>query len=151
MGKFGWAILLASMALCGCASRDQVMSEKAGEKVVSMEAGDPAMEAAVAEARRTLDDFIRKLATPQPDADYMVKAPFPTDDGNVEHMWIGALKYTDQGFTGKLANQPASIKAMKMGDELTVKRSDVTDWVILTPSGQEGGFSQKVLEQQAGK
>jgi uncharacterized protein YegJ (DUF2314 family) len=82
----------------------------------------------------------------------MVKSKFKTDSGSYEHMWTGDLKFKDGVFSGALANKPADIKSLKAGDQVTIARSEVTDWIILSANGQAGGFTQAVLDKkEAGK
>jgi uncharacterized protein YegJ (DUF2314 family) len=110
------------------------------------------MTAAMARARSTLDRFIADLQSPKPGQEYFsVKAKLPTSAGSFEHIWVEGLTYEGGIFRGKLANDPVDLPGLKLGDSVSVKRADVSDWMIDGREGMEGGFTVEVLRPEMEK
>lgn len=78
---------------------------------------------------------------------FSVKAPFDTDDGNVEWMWVEVVEWkADAELKGNLTNAPSFIKALHLGASVVVKASSVADYLWVSPDGKhEGGESSDVL------
>src|SRR2546421_5266429 len=106
----------------------------------SVPAGDPVMDAAIAHARQTLDQFIKHLQHPAAgESDFNVKAPFKTDSGNIDHLRLRELVYMDGGFSGKLASEAMDITRFTLRDVLTVKSAERSDWVYAAKSDRQSG------------
>ena len=113
---------------------------------------DPEMDAAIAKAKASIDDFIGHLKSPQPGMDYFaVKKPYRTRGGTEEHIWVEVTEFRDSAFHGTIANEPRDIEGITLGSLVSVPKSEVTDWLITTPSGNLGGFTVAVLEQRMGR
>ncbi|NUP10117.1 MAG: DUF2314 domain-containing protein [Polyangiaceae bacterium] len=79
-----------------------------------------------------------------------VKAPFDTDDGGVEWMWVSVTKWEGDTVHGVLDNAPAGIKSLKIGAPVTVKQSAIADYVRhKADDSLEGGESIKVLDRRS--
>ena len=72
---------------------------------------------------------------------FIVKYPFPVEDGRHEYMWISVRNWTGDRITGALGNQPNLRKDLSMGDIVTVDAADVFDWMIVGPDGVLGGYT----------
>jgi uncharacterized protein YegJ (DUF2314 family) len=148
-------LLLAFLAfgiLTGCRSgRDN------GETVVRQGAGpvtfvgeeDAEMEAAKTKARNSLDGFLAELRTPKKTSFYLVKAPFKTDGGSTEYIWLDNLEFSDGKFSGVITDEPLDIKAIHKGDRVTVSRDDVIDWLVSENGQMRGGYTEEVVERRA--
>lgn len=86
----------------------------------------------------------------EPGARMMVKAPFTTDDGGTEWMWIELLKWDDDDvLRGILKNQPTLIKDLKEGASTTVKASKIFDYLYYHSDGTtEGNETGKLFEKK---
>jgi len=137
--------LLCLMAWsCGEAKKPPIDSEK---DVIGYEATDPKMNAAIAEAKKTLPDFLKRLPKLDKESS-MVKWAAPVGGSDREHIWVNHLEYKDGWFTGDLANEPDNMPGKKMGDHVRFQESDVSDWIIFKPDNTyEGGYTQKVMEE----
>jgi uncharacterized protein YegJ (DUF2314 family) len=69
----------------------------------------------------------------------LLKAPFTTDDGGNEWMWVEVTRWTDETIEGILQNDPYYIKNLKSGAKVTVKQEDVFDYIIYKADGTEEG------------
>ncbi len=87
----------------------------------------------------------------EPGGRLMVKAPFDTDDGGTEWMWLELVKWGDDNLlTGILQNDPYYIKKLKAGTESTVKADQIFDFVFHRPDGStEGNETGKLIEQNS--
>jgi uncharacterized protein YegJ (DUF2314 family) len=81
---------------------------------------------------------------------FLVKAPFDTDDGSVEWMWISVNTWPGDVLVGHLENDPFSIAALKAGARVEVKQSSVADYIWNKADGsQEGGESIPILRRRS--
>jgi uncharacterized protein YegJ (DUF2314 family) len=103
--------------------------------------GDPEMAAAAAKARAGLDDFLAKLDSPPAGTQaYSVKIGI-IDSGDSfaytkggdksEFFWIGNIRRDGDGFTGTLGNEPAIVRNVRTGQELTFAKDDIFDWMYI--------------------
>jgi uncharacterized protein YegJ (DUF2314 family) len=112
---------------------------------------DEVMAMAYAEARSSVEEFIRQLRIPKEDHRYLVKMKVEAN-GHIEHMWTEPVRYEGGLFLGALANKPAKITSLKPGDVIKAKPAEISDWVILGDKGAvlAGGFTQKAMEKHRG-
>ena len=151
---------MRSLSLClflvvvvGCSRSEykagETISRPGQADVVMVEGNDPEMQAAQDEARKTLPDFIKKLhANKDPEIYFAVKAGLPTPSGDEEHIWVEDLKYEKGKFAGKLGNEPLNLPGKKTGSEVSFDESAVSDWMIASESGMEGGYTVAILQKR---
>jgi uncharacterized protein YegJ (DUF2314 family) len=124
----------------------------AEDPVFTFEETDPAMAAAIAEARATLPMFLAQSL----DADgksvggVALKVGMPTEPGStnsVEHIWITPFaRRADGGFIGLLANEPAELGDLFIGDQVIFREDMISDWHVNAPSGRFwGSFTTRVM------
>ncbi|MFN8443120.1 MAG: DUF2314 domain-containing protein [Caldilineaceae bacterium] len=63
-------------------------------------------------------------------------------------MWLIDISYQDGKFTGKIGNEPVYRKDLKLGDEVTVPISSITDWMIIEDGKLIGGYTIRVLRNR---
>lgn len=115
------------------------------DPVTMVQEGDAEMAAAEQKARDTMDQFIQALNDPKSTmSDFAVKHEF-VQDGTSEHMWVTGLTYNDGKFTGELGNEPQLISNVKMGQQVTLSRSEVEDWLYFDGEEMVGGYTAKLL------
>jgi len=98
------------------------------------------------EAQSRLPEFVSAFERRAKGNVFGVKARFEEGDA-VEWMWIKIDHITDDGFEGRLDNNPAELKRVKAGDRVTVKADEVVDWVIKAGDEMRGGFSIEVFRK----
>ena len=116
--------------------------------IINIDAGNQEMVAAIQMAKDTLPEFIQELKKPGSRL-FCVKSPYATDSGGKEHMWVKVDRYANGVFEGTLLDEPADIKALKMGRAMKVNERNISDWMIDDGTTQRGLFTQKVLDKQA--
>lgn len=128
------------LMLIGC-------GEEHGDPVVDFEDDDPEMSAAIAQARQTLGEFLAHLQQHPDDELNLIKAPIETGE-RVEHIWIDNVTFDGTQFTGTLSNQPYDLSIYKQGDEVTVPRDDVSDWMYVVDEKMHGGHTIAVMQRR---
>ena len=143
--------LLALVVSAGCDSKPQVGDTigDADDPIVLVDGDDPAMAAAVAEARQTVGEFVKALHNPPPgSSDFAVKKKF-VDGDQVEFMWLTSPTYANGEFTGTLDNDPQLVSNATSGTQYSVKETEIEDWLYFQGDEMKGAFSVKVLQQMA--
>ena len=141
--------LLCTIAAFGCNATTAETESDSG--LIHVAEDDREMEAAIAEARRTVDDFIGHLKNPQQGMGmFAVKKPYPTRSGSSEHIWIEVTEFRDGQFYGAIANDPVDIEGISLGSTASAKKLEITDWLISTDNGTLGGFTKAVLDKLTG-
>lgn len=144
MGR-GWAI-----AMCALVGVGVTACEKKRDDVVSVKTDDAAMAAAMAEARQRWPEFVAAFAKKEPNVAYAVKVAMPLKNGDgAEHMWLQVVSITNGTVTGLLDNIPVNDVGAKQGDRVSVKETEIEDWIIgRGPENITGGFTSKVLKER---
>jgi uncharacterized protein YegJ (DUF2314 family) len=120
----------------------------AGMTVLRSADNDPRMKAAVTEARKTWPDFVKAFESkPENSESFAVRFPFKSGTEQ-EFMWVEVISISKDSIRGKLANEPVWSKDLKLGDDVTRKVSELTDWLYLNDGQIVGGFTVKVLTKQ---
>ncbi|MEM7313925.1 MAG: DUF2314 domain-containing protein [Planctomycetota bacterium] len=76
-----------------------------------------------------------------------VKIGMDTTDDSVEHIWFSPTKIEGNKITARCMNEPVNIPNLKIGDERTVDKSRVSDWMILEGRKCFGGYTIRVLSK----
>jgi uncharacterized protein YegJ (DUF2314 family) len=138
----GWRFALVAVALLapGCEPSGGV-----ADSVTFVEDDDPRMNAAIEKARATADSFIAALKAPKPgQAGFSVKMVFTAGDEG-EHMWLAPVTYDGTQFHGTINNQPAIVKSVALGDEVSVAPAEISDWMYIDNGKLVGGETLRVL------
>ena len=125
---------------------DPMAPRKVKSNSVAYHTADPAMNAAKDKARSTLDRFDHMFGEGEPGT-YTIKFPL-TQNGETEHIWLQVDRLSNDGFIGRLANEPVNGKEYKMGQILEVAKSDVEDWMINQGDAIYGGYTARLMMAQ---
>ena len=134
------------------AALDSLFGKKP-DNVTGVQKDDPEL-AAVARKARTRLSELRPLVQKglRPPQKLLIKAPFPTDDGNIEHMWLEVTTFTKDQLRGTLANEPQNIKDLRIGAKVETSLPQVSDYLYTHPNGSvEGGESNRILLRRLGR
>lgn len=112
-----------------------------GDRVVMARDESPAMAAAISQAQGSLDTFLATYAKPPKGADMFRLKVKISDENGSEHMWVMPFKQTKTGFTGNIANEPEIVESVENGEEISFKRSDISDWGYVQNGKQKGSFT----------
>ena len=132
--------LFALCGLIGCANDSD-------DPVVMVAEDDAAMNAAIQKAKQTVSQIIDALSNPQPgQSEFAVKVGVE-DDGGVEHMWVGNIRYEDGSFIGTLNNEPRMVTSVTFGQPMTVSESEISDWMYVDNGKLIGGYTIRALRE----
>jgi len=75
-----------------------------------------------------------------------VKAPFVTDDGGTEWMWVEVVRWEGKTIYGVLLNEPAAVSKLVPGAKVEVAEDEVFDYMLTHADGtSEGNETQELL------
>jgi len=138
-------LILVAVILASSHTESATVSEREAEPgTVEVDAGDPEMNAAIQQARKTIQTFLQQLLAPKPNqTHFSVKKPFPVGkDGENEHIWIDDLRYDGKRLHGRISNTPVDMRSLKPGAPVSLLPSEISDWMILEDGAIVGGFSR---------
>lgn len=133
--------LLVVVALCGPVHAD--------DPVISFSDSDPVMNAAIADARRTLPLFYERFSSVDPkEGTVLLKVAMPyVENGKTghEHIWATVLSHKSGTFEALLANDPVHID-FEAYDLITFTENDISDWLYYDDAGlMHGAFTLRVI------
>jgi len=129
-------ITVALFVTSGCSR------SKEGDNYTDVSADDAAMNEAIAKAKATSDDFVRALHARRPGTtEFFVKKPYPTPSGEWEHMWIEVTNEHDGVLQGVVANEAEDTREVKIGQNVSLKITEISDWKYLDEKKLVGGYT----------
>ncbi|MEY4722482.1 MAG: hypothetical protein RIQ46_2207 [Pseudomonadota bacterium] len=101
-----------------------------------VDSNDPAMRAAMRQARAGLPDFLERLENPPAGATvFAVKFPL----GGWEHVWVTGIRRQDEAVVGRIANDPLQAGHAR-GDAVRVPIAAISDWAWRDGKGRWHGY-----------
>ncbi|WP_077148570.1 DUF2314 domain-containing protein [Sphingopyxis sp. KK2] len=123
-----WLVAAPAMATPD-AEREAMMADR--DDMAMVEASDARMNAAIAEARARLPDFLSAYGGGRFDrATFVVKYPL----GGWEHIWVDVDSIDKGAVNGRLANVPAQPE-YSQGQAVRVPLTDISDWAYRDERG----------------
>lgn len=114
--------------------------------VIRIADDDPAMLAAVAEARTRWPEFVEAFHARDTGSTFAVKAPVTRGD-ETEFIWITVTGLEPDYIHGTLGNDPVALEGLRFGSTVEVPLCDLNDWCITaTDGGITGLFTLKAIE-----
>jgi uncharacterized protein YegJ (DUF2314 family) len=139
MKKMIAAGLAALLTFAGGSLAVADRAEKSGVAYFSRD--DSTMNAAMENARRTVPAVVKRLTALQDAGVYVsVKVPVAAQ-GQVEHIWLDNLSFSDGAFHGTLDNQPVSLAGWAEGDPISVPAKRISDWIVILNDRLYGGYT----------
>lgn len=127
-----------------------IFQQEVKAAVIQVPDGDT-IDAAIAEARRRWPEFVAAFQARAPeDTRFIVKAPFTSEDGDTEHMWLEVFGLEPEYVHGHLLNEPFHNKKLKAGSQVEVAVNDVSDWIC--PDAEDnpmGNFTTQIVRSSA--
>lgn len=127
LGLFGIAVMAASPVAA---------------QVVDFRSSDREMNNAIAEARKTLPDFIALYRAGKGER-HAVKVAIPYDRGR-EHVWMNLTAIEGDVFVGQIANVPVHLEKLSRGDSYRAASAMVSDWNYMSDGQMHGSYTTRV-------
>ena len=126
----------------------KALSKSSNAAVIGASGDDPKMLAATAEARKTWPEFVKAFRNkPENSESFAAKFPFDAPDQK-EFMWVEVVSINGDTVVGRLGNDPVWVKDLKIGDQVKMKISELSDWMYLKDGEIVGGYTVKVLMEK---
>jgi uncharacterized protein YegJ (DUF2314 family) len=111
---------------------------------------DEALEAASARAKRAMLKLKPRYRMQPPLGEQlMVKAPFETDEGGTEWMWVEVVRWDGRMIDGVLQNDPQNVAGLKAGARVRVDEATLFDYLLTKADGsREGNETGALLEKR---
>ena len=133
-------LLVFTLACTSSAPGDQ----RDSGRVQLVERDDPAMTAAIRDARGTVRSFVARLARGPVSGSVSVKAPV-TDGQDTEHLWLAPVRVANGRFHGVVANEPVLVEGLEAGDTLSIPIDSISDWMLVDRDTVFGGFTVHLM------
>jgi len=118
------------------------------DEIAVVEAADQVLNAAIDQAKATLDVFWTKFDAGEADR-FQLKAGLTTPNGAIEHVWLTVSGRQDGRIVGRLGNQPVDLVDLNIGDEVQVDLNRVSDWAYIKEGRLYGAFTQRAMLDRA--
>jgi uncharacterized protein YegJ (DUF2314 family) len=117
------------------------------DETVHADTEDDGMQAAVDEAKRTIQQFLDAFADPQPGQEsFLVKVVF-VESGQFEHVWVVDLDFSAQPLRGRVATEPA-LPGLELGQLVEFAAPQISDWMYIENGRLVGGFTTRVFRDR---
>jgi uncharacterized protein YegJ (DUF2314 family) len=113
--------------------------------MLNTNAGDQAMNAAMDRARATFPLFVAQLNNPAGLGYVGAKIRLRDPDGVSEHIWLSDVTYADGKIRGKLTANAVLFPRFHAGDEVSVGRRELSDWMTVENGRTCGGFTTRII------
>ena len=113
------------------------------ETLVTAPYDEAEMDAAIQRARDEVDNFLAELKAGNGE-DFAVKAPIE-DSGTVEHFWLTGITFAGGQFTGTINNDPGLVTNVKFGQEYTLGKTEISDWMFMRDGKMHGNYTMRPL------
>lgn len=111
-------------------------------------ATDVELEAAIQQARNTLDEFTDRIASPHPDRTFVaLKVRFFPPNSLPQDIWVDGVTYTDGSFHGNMGDDIPSLK-LSFDDKIVIQTKDIVDWMIIEDGKLVGGYTIRLAYQR---
>ena len=135
--RLGQAVL-RGLGLLGAA----LMALPAAAQVIDFRSSDREMNSAIAEARKTLPDFVALYRAGTGER-HAVKVAIPYDRGR-EHIWMNLTAVEGDVFVGRIANDPVHLDNLNRGDSYRAGSAMVSDWNYMAGGQMHGSYTTRV-------
>ncbi len=106
------------------------------------------MNAAIAKARSTFDTFVTALRAPKKSQSrFSVKIRISNGDGS-EHFWLSDVRYDGSVISGKIDNEPETVSTVKLGQAVSARPAEISDWMYVDRGKLVGGYTLRALRDR---
>ncbi len=103
------------------------------------------MNASMAKAKSTVATFEAALRSPKPSqSGFSVKVRI-TDGDQIEHFWTSDVTYDGTVFHARINNDPEEVTNVKVGQAVSVRPQDISDWMYVDHGILVGGYTVRAL------
>ena len=109
---------------------------------------DTELEAAIEQARASLDMFITKISTSHPDRTFVaVKVRFTPPGESPQDIWVDEVTYADGTLRGNVGDDIPALR-LEAGEKIKIDEEDILDWMIVEDGKLIGGYTIRLAVQR---
>lgn len=109
---------------------------------------DPELDAAIQQARDTLNIFVDTIATPHPNRTYAaVKVRFFPPEELPQDLWVENVTVTNRVFHGEVGDDIPGLR-LEAGEMIKIKENDILDWMIVEDGKLVGGYTIRLAYER---
>lgn len=110
--------------------------------------GDSELDAAIVQARGSLDEFVTKIGTPHANRTFVaVKVRFTPLGESPQDIWVDEVTYTNGVFRGNMGDDIPSLR-LEAGEKVTIHEEDIVDWMVVEDGKLVGGYTIRLAVAQ---
>lgn len=129
------SVVASLISIVGCSSQPETLVEGGYDEAE--------MASATERAISEVDSFIADLKSGQSE-NYAVKAPIE-DGGETEHFWLTGVTFANGKFTGTINNEPGMVSNVTMGQQYSLGRTEISDWMFMRDGKMYGNYTMRPL------
>lgn len=107
---------------------------------------DSEMAAAMNHARETWPEFLEHMENPG-EKRFAVSNYF-VEGKKGEYLWVNIAHWEGEKLRGQVVNVPVTVKGVKVGDEVLIDPSKISDWAVFDGGKMIGGFTEEVKRRR---
>jgi len=109
---------------------------------------DAELDAAIQQARDSLQTFIQAIETPHADRTLVaVKVRFSPPGESPQDIWVDEVTYVDGVFRGSMGDDVPALR-LEFGEKIAVDEKDILDWMIVEDGKLIGGYTIRLAMQR---
>ena len=134
-------ILLFCLLTFACAPRPATPSTP------TTSSEDTGLDSAIAQARDSLDEFVKRIATPHANRTFVaVKVRFAPLGESPQDIWVDEVTHTNGVLRGTMGDDIPSLR-LEAGEKITIEEEDIVDWMIVEDGKLVGGYTIRLAVQ----
>lgn len=134
--------------ISACNKKTHKLEREGEPDIYTIQQDDAEMNKAIATAKENLHIFKNVLEKNNTGCtSFNLKVRFKTPD-RYEHIWVSDISLRKNTFYGVIGNLPAYLPEIKLGDTISIKNEDITDWMFLDGNKLHGGYTIQVLRNR---
>lgn len=136
---FSLCVILSSVLPVSCAIAD--------DYVIDVSQNDEDMNAAIAKAKSTYEEFFKAQASPDAVLESFTMKVLIIDPNTQEreHIWLTDITRENDKFEGTISNTPVYVKNVIEGARYVFTKDDISDWGYSKDGQMMGNFTTCVL------
>jgi uncharacterized protein YegJ (DUF2314 family) len=121
------------------------------DRAIAISDEDQEMNQAIATARAMLPHFWKIFADPKQGEEHFNLKVKITDGEQVEHFWCTDIINQNGVISAEIGNEPDSVKTVKLGQRITIKSDDISDWLYFRDGKMIGNYTLRPLMKMMSK